>query len=383
MRALSLSLAGLLAALYTSGAVYLYTQERWARSASEAASAPLTHLRHPEAVLGVAREALAADDFSARPLPYVHRSLEELPSFYQPAFLLAAYHANRFEQPTRTRQAFAAALRRYPANGRLHLAYAQWLLSRASAGTGSREDSDRHLEAALRLEPDLAEEALATLRREIPPARWIELMPETPAAQRQLARTLLREGHLTEAETVLGKMLPTLTDESFLQEAAAWALQQNHTRLALELAQRWEQVESAKTGPSVSYQAGLFLAKTYQAMGDDEAADRAFRETKERVEKTGGPSSLAALDVMCVMGYEYLGRGQAALAQSLFTEAALLSPAHVPALLGLARTYVRSGRIALAVEQYQRLLQLDPQNAEAEGELRQLLVERWSEAQAR
>jgi len=374
VRALSLCLVGLLTALYSSGAFYLYVQERWARSPSEAATIPLAEVQNPEAILGVAQEALGRDDFSAGPLPYLSRSLAELPSAYQPAYLLAAYHANRFEEPERTGQAFAAAIRRYPANGRLHLAYAEW---RLGSGTAEGEDPERHLKTAVRLEPELAGEALATLRRHgIPPARWIELVRGGPAAERELVRTLLQEGHPAEAEAVLLEMLPATTDEGFLQEIAALALERNQPALALKLAQRWEEA-------SDSYQAGLFLAKTYLALREQEAAERAFRSSRERAEKRGGPSGMASLEVLCTMGYEYLRRGQTALGQSLFTEAVLLAPAHVPALLGLARTYAQSGRFAPAAEQYQQVLQLDPQNAEAAGELRQLLVERWPESQAR
>lgn len=58
MRVLSSSLAAVLTAVHASGAFYLYTQERWVRSPSEAQSASLADVQNLEAIMGIASERL-------------------------------------------------------------------------------------------------------------------------------------------------------------------------------------------------------------------------------------------------------------------------------------------------------------------------------------
>ena len=60
------------------------------------------------------------------------------------------------------------------------------------------------------------------------------------------------------------------------------------------------------------------------------------------------------------MAYEYLGHGEAVLAESLFMEATTLAPNYAPASLGLARIFRRSGDEAAAIEQYQKGCALIP-----------------------
>ena len=62
------------------------------------------------------------------------------------------------------------------------------------------------------------------------------------------------------------------------------------------------------------------------------------------------------------------------MAQSIYTEAAGYSPTYVPALIGLARTYRRAGDLGNAIMEYQKVLRVDPNNANAERELGQLVV---------
>jgi tetratricopeptide (TPR) repeat protein len=61
-------------------------------------------------------------------------------------------------------------------------------------------------------------------------------------------------------------------------------------------------------------------------------------------------------------------------AQSLFGEAATIAPRHVPALLGLARTYRWMGDEEEAIEQYKRVLRIDPKNVDGERALANLIL---------
>jgi tetratricopeptide (TPR) repeat protein len=175
-------------------------------------------------------------------------------------------------------------------------------------------------------------------------------------------------------------MLPWLSDPSAFRDAASWALEWGQPDVALEVAQRWQQLEDERGRGSHTIGPGLLTARIHLVRGDLEAADAVFRATRERAEKIAGPSSLPVLELLCALGYEHLSRGRTALAESLFAEAAVLAPAHVPALLGLARTYSHGRQTASAIEQYERLLRLEPGNAEAERELGQLLLEMGSGA---
>ncbi len=78
------------------------------------------------------------------------------------------------------------------------------------------------------------------------------------------------------------------------------------------------------------------------------------------------------------MGGEYLNRGEIVLAESLFAEASALSPSYTPATLGLARISHRSGNNERAIAQYQKVLRVDPNNAEAERELARLVTDLWN-----
>jgi Tfp pilus assembly protein PilF len=76
------------------------------------------------------------------------------------------------------------------------------------------------------------------------------------------------------------------------------------------------------------------------------------------------------------MGNEFLRRRRIVLAESIFTEATSYSPTYVAALLGLARTYSYSGQDEKAMEHYDKLLGVDPDNAAAQRELIPLLTRR-------
>ncbi len=76
------------------------------------------------------------------------------------------------------------------------------------------------------------------------------------------------------------------------------------------------------------------------------------------------------------MGEEYLRLRRLILAESVFTEATNYSPSYARALLGLARTHRQSGNETLAIEYYQKVLRVDPDNTSAERELGNLVVQR-------
>jgi tetratricopeptide (TPR) repeat protein len=300
--------------------------------------------------------------------------------------LLAAYHANRLEEPERTRAAFEATLERYPANGRLHLAYAQWLWTSPSIPPGqwgSRAGlrdldvatvAEEHLATAIRLEPDLTGQGLELLRRQqVPPERWVEIFPDQKSVRWELLKGFAEAGRQREAVTLLKETIDDWNDIAHLRQAAFWALEWGDAGFALEAARLWQEAERRPGGSKTSYyQAGLFLAKAHLELGETDEAFRVFRAALGEV----GASSPVGLDLLCSMANEYYRRGQVVLAQSLFTEATAGSPNHVPSRLGLARTSRRMGNDLEAVEHYQKVLQLEPDNAAAEKELGELLLRR-------
>lgn len=374
-------------ALYSVGAIYFHAQERWAQYVSEARTVPVSRLHHPEATLALIRERMERNDFSPRVKPLVHRALRQVPSFYQPPVFLAAYHANRFEAAEETYRAFEGAIRRYPANGRLHLDFARWLFMAHSSLPGVPdpdspgrvrnlfEEGEDHLKIALSLEPDLTRQGLETFRRyNVPADRWAELVPEDESARRQLIVALAQEGQHEEALVLLRSLLKEITDVRYCRQAASWALAWGDPALALEAVERWKAIavpQDRQRGiePHV---AGLLTARAYLALGETDAAYEVFRDTLNDV----GPSTSSGVELLVAMGYEYLSLGRVALAQSVFTEATGYSPTNVRALLGLARAYRRAGKNREAVEEYRKVLRLDPTNKTALREMDRLIAQR-------
>ena len=127
MRLLLILLFSAAGALYSVAAFHAYREETFARTT--ATDRLPEDAVHPEANLRVIREAIETRDYTDRLLPRLERALDEAPSFYQPPLLLAAFRANRLELPEQTARSFEAALSRFPSNGRLHLMYAEWLLT--------------------------------------------------------------------------------------------------------------------------------------------------------------------------------------------------------------------------------------------------------------
>ena len=171
-------------------------------------------------------------------------------------------------------------------------------------------------------------------------------------------------------------MLERAPDPELNRQAATWALTWGDPALAIVSARHWQ--EGARTTDSLSDlgESTLLLAKAHLALGEKEAAYKVFREELKEIESRSAASAPAALELLCEMAYEYLRRNQWVMAESLFTEASTLAPYHAEALLGLARTYRRMGDRTAGIEHYQKYLQLEPTNSQAEKELAQLILER-------
>ena len=387
MRTLVASVSIALAALYASGAVYFYVQERWARSPAEASAQAISDLQHPEATLLVVRQALSSPKPSDDQLARLHRLLRQAPSFYQPPLLLADYYANRAEHPAVVHQSFVLALDRFPANGRLQLAYGEWLLTARSdlaawtaINSTQSEPSDplnlaeSYLRTAAQLEPALTDRVLTAAQRyQVPPNRWAELVPDDDRGRNALLTALFSSEHDVQAFVLLREMLVTSQDPSFFRQATHWALQRGDARLGLEAALKWQDAE-AKSTASNSFEWAIFVSRAHLLLGDTDAAYQVFRSALQQIEESSGVSSRASLELLCSMGNEYLNRGDIVLAESLFAEASTLSPSYTPATLGLARISRRSGSNERAIAQYQKVLRLDPNNTEAERELARLVT---------
>ena len=386
MRTLVAGVSVVLAAFYAAGAGYFYFQERWARNPSELTAADFSSLHHPEATLGLVRLELQRNLPSEELSGGLERLLQQAPSFYLPPLLLALHHADRMDQPAAVSQGFQTAIGRFPANGRLHAAYAGWLLAAHSdlaawvaiSDTNVPSDplplAENHIRTALELEPALTGELLTTLHRHgVPADRWAELVPDDELAQRQLVSVLFGGKHDTQALALLREMLTKPQEVTFLRQATGWALRRGEPRLALEAALQWQRVEEQDSEPD-SFEWALYVSRAHLALDDLDTAYQSFRETLKRIESSSGTSSKIGLELLCAMAYEYLGHGEAVLAESLFMEATTLAPNYAPASLGLARIFRRSGDEAAAIEQYQKVLRVDPSHPEAERELQQLLM---------
>ncbi len=201
-------------------------------------------------------------------------------------------------------------------------------------------------------------------------------MPEQLTARQQLFLALARAGHRHEALRLLKTMIDRSPDPELHRQAAGWALTWGDPALAIDSARRWQEAVRPSGPLSDLGESTLLLAKAHLAHGERETAYRTFRDALKEIETRSAPSDPAALTLLCEMAYEYLRRNQLVMAESLFTEASKLAPYHAEALLGLARTYRRTGEAAAGIEQYQQYLRLEPNNSTAEKELAQLILER-------
>lgn len=379
---------------YALGAVYFFRQEQWARDPASVLSSTgesedaLVRARHPEAILGTLQERFARQRFGEIELGLVTRALGEVPSFYQSPFLLATYHASRLEAPAAVRAAYEAALDRYPANGRLHFSYAVWLFEARTNLAAWRDPEDparlvdpgtlaeAHLARSMELESDLSWKALDAMETyRVPAERWAALTPEDALSRRHLVDVLFRAGHDDAGLDLLRESLAAEPDLGTLRHAAELALRHHRPELALEAALRWQAVLESEGGARArSMEPALAISRAHFALGDTESSNRVLDEALAQVSEQFGPSSRVTLDTLCAIGSEYLSRGQTFSAEGFYSQAVSRSPSHVPALVGLARSLMRSGDVEGAISRYEEVLRLDPDHEAARNELKRALV---------
>ena len=368
-------------AFYTGAAWHSYREEVNARAAPGTPSPEGS--KHPEANLRILRNAIETNDYTDRLLPHFERSLEEAPSFYQPPLLMAAFYANRLERPDLTRRSFEAALARFPSNGRLHLTYAEWLLTpratlpyrafREDAGAESRGLALERLASATALEPDLTRQALyLMLRFRIPVAEWADRLPRSESTNALILETVDRApGNRDVRGSLLREFLATASTIELRRRIATYAETWGEPELGLEGASSWrEAAVAAADGPEI-VRATVAIVRHFLRSGDSERAYQLLRETLTVLEERSLPSE-SALELLCRVADEYRRVRQFAMAQGLYSEAVALSPYHAPAYLGLARNYRALGDLENARRELEELIGFDPSNADAVRELEEL-----------
>jgi tetratricopeptide (TPR) repeat protein len=384
MRWLSAVLCTALVALYAGVALQLFFQERWALETPP--DLQPSRVWNPELALGLVQLRFEANRFEEEELELLRGALRQAPSFYQPSFLLAAFHASRRYDPGAARAAYEAAVGRYPANGRLRLAYGTWLLeSRGTLeGWARREepsvlrdplpDAELHLKAAMKLEPELAWSALDALaRNRVPPDRWPALVPEDPIAQTHLLDALFQAEQLDAVWSSLGEDLLSSGDPGILRRIVHWGLEGERPEIALEAASIWKSLVTSSGESGGLVEPVLFMSRAHLQLGQEEQAYEAFSSALEELETDFGSSSRASLELLCAMGEEYLRRDRVVTAEALFQQAVSKRSSYVPALLGLARASRRAGDDAEAVKRYEDVIRLEPENRAARQELASLL----------
>ena len=377
-----------LALLYAAAASHFYEQERWARTPVAAGAVAAERMRHPDAVLGTVREAIEAGNLSDPIESYIGRALGEAPASYQSSFLLAAFLANRLEDPERTELAFETALRFFPANGRLHLSYAQWLLtSQAGAprwtveqrtveeGRVLRERALRHLETATRLQEDLVPDTLRWLVwSRVPSSEWEAFVPDTASARVQLARALKDAGDRPKALEVLTAVIRSTSDERFLEDTARWAFAWKAPAVAREAGERWLALEREMDRSGARFAgAALVVARAHLELGDPNNAYHVYSEAMAAIEREAPKSSMVRLDLLVGMANAYLNTNQPIMAESLLLEATKSAPGDASIWLALARAYRKAGKADLSIRSYREVLRIQPGNRQAEQELQPLL----------
>lgn len=386
MRRLVAVLLAAFVVLYGAVARELFVQERWAFEI------PTTldprRIRNPEVAIGLVQSRFEANRFREEELELLRPALRQAAPFYQPSFLLATFYASRLSEPAKVRAAYEAALARYPANGRLQLAYGAWLLdSRASLdGWRSPEepgvlrdplpDAELHLKKAMTLEPELSWPALGALsRNRVPPARWGALVPDHPIARAHLLDALFQAGQIDAVWESLGEDLLSSEDPNILRRVVQWGLKGERPEIALRAAKSWKSlVEESDADGANLLEPVLWVSRAHLALGQEETAYDALSRTLEELEVRFGRTSRTSLELLCAMGEEYLRRGHLVTAEALFQQAVSRRSSYVPALLGLARTLRQAGFDADAVKQYEEVLRFEPENASAQRELTSLLA---------
>jgi tetratricopeptide (TPR) repeat protein len=388
MRLLLLIILTFTGGLYCLGAFRSFREDELAKNPLETLSADEIP-RHPEANLRVLRDAFASNNYADNLVPRLNAALLQAPSFYQPPFLMAAFYANRLEKPETVRASFESSLARFPSNGRLHLTYAEWLLTpretapyRVYRVTTTerlvREERDlalNHVERATALEPDLARDALLLmLRTGIPASEWAERIPREPGTKPLLLEALDRAPRDPSARrTLLEELLSDSQEDMVVLRACfRYARRWGERDVALEAATRWHQAAleiplgDGVTGASVA------LVTVRLERGETDLAYGTVRDTLAKMEARGLPEELT-IELLTGAGEAYLNAGSSAMAQGLLSEAAALSPYDVRPLLGLARVHQTLNETQEAIDLLERVLELDPSNVRARRELDALL----------
>jgi Tfp pilus assembly protein PilF len=371
-------------AFYGGAAWYSYLEDQTARDRATLAPSE-DAFRHPETNLRILREALDRGDYTDRLVPHLERSFDEAPSFYQPPLLMAAFYANRLERPDLVQRSFEAALGRFPSNGRLHLTYAQWLLTprpnapyrafRDPTGPESRKLALERLGSATSLEPELTRQALGLmLRFQVPVAEWAHRLPRTERTQSIILDTLDRSAEDREVRSrSLSDFLAGASTLELARNVAHYGEKWGEPELAREAASRWRELAIQAADAREIVRSTGTEARHLLARGESNRAYRLLRETLTVLEERS-LSRESALELLCLLADEYRNRRQHAMAQGLYSEAAAISPHYAPAYLGLARNYRALGDVRSARLELDRILEFDPGNEEAQRELSQILA---------
>jgi Tfp pilus assembly protein PilF len=381
MRLALLLLLLLAGTIYTGAAWHSYREDTSARE--DRANPPPEGFRHPEANLRIVRAAIENNDYSDRLLPHLERSLDEAPSYYQVPFLIAAFYANRLERPDLVRRSFEAALARFPSNGRLHLIYAEWLLTpratapyrafRREAGPESRELALERLTSATALEPDLTRQALRLmLRFQVPVVEWADRLPRSEATQALILESLDRASEDREVRArFLTESLATASTIELRRRISQYSERWGEPELALEAASKWREAAVASGEGREIVGATVAIARHLLAGSDSERAYQLLRETLREMEARSLPAE-NSLELLCLLADEYRRRRQHAMAQGLYSEAVALSAHYAPAHVGLARNHRELGELESSRRELERVLEFDPSNADAARELEEL-----------
>ena len=385
MRLFILSVVALFGGLYAYAAFDVFQEEQGAQDPGAVAVTVLGPPRHPEANLQHLRASFASGEYSNELKPYLDRALEQAPSFYQSPLLLAAFYANRLEQPERVEQSFEAAISRFPANGRLHLTFAEWLLTprmTAPYRAYRETEADRivsregraleHIAIATRLEPELDRRTLELLARfRVPFEAWDDLIPrehrKTSLVLRVVDKTLRDSA---KRKMLLERFLSEAKDVVALRSIESYADAWGEPEIALEAARQWHALALEQSPSRDVTRATLRLATHYFERGESDRAYELLRTTLMLFEKQ--ELSEPSADLLMEVARLYSRHRRFAMAESLFMEAATLAPYRTSVYLGLARIYRATGELDAARRELDHVLELDPSHEAARSMIAQI-----------
>ena len=264
----------------------------------------------------------------------------------------------------KAREQLEAALRLDPHHTPAKLAWAELALARGEPARAvqataevSSEDSTNLPARLIRAkafanmaEPDKAREELITARR---------MYPASTEAREQLAELDFRAGRYQEAEEGFRGLL-----EAYDKRGIAGLLK---TQIALGQFERAIQFASEQHGP----EARLALAETLVAAGSYTAAAGQFQILID----AAGKDRRDSLTLYLRMGEAKLSGGDIPGALAAFQTSRQKAPLDARAVLDLALLYDRTGRPDQARQEYEIVIQLQPENATALNNLAYLEAE--------